>query len=178
LNAVSNGEGKRVVIPGWKAGRTISTQSIQKRMLKVYNWYKSLETYIGNTIGESVYTTSDNLPTTCAILIYEDDGDFINWHYDVNYFNGRFFTLLVPVNITNTCTEYVYYDKDGNKQSIQEEQGKAILFEGDKVFHMASPFCNKGQKRIILSVQFSTNPTISWYNNLFMRIKDIAYIGF
>jgi len=128
LNAVSNGEGKRVVIPGWKAGRTISTQSIQKRMPNVYNWYKSLETYIGNTIGESVYTTSDNLPTTCAILIYEEDGDFINWHYDVNYFNGRFFTLLVPVNITNTCTEYVYYDKDGYKQGIQEEQGKGILF--------------------------------------------------
>jgi hypothetical protein len=68
-------------------------------------------------------------------------------------------------------------NKDGKKKAIQEESGKAILFEGDKVFHMASPFCNKGKKRVVLSVQFSTNPNINWFNNILMRIKDIAYIG-
>jgi hypothetical protein len=177
LNQISKGEGKRIVVPGWKSGRTIITQTIQKNIPKVYDWYKNLETYIGKIIGEKVYTTPDKFPTTCAVLIYEEEGDFINWHYDVNYFNGRFFTLLIPVNITNTCTEYVYYDKDGNKQGLQEELGKAILFEGDKVFHMASPFCNKGEKRVIISVQFSTDPTISWYNNILIRIKDYAYIG-
>lgn len=178
MNQVTNGEGKRVIIPKWKAGRTISTETIQKKIPKVFDWYKSLEKQISDIIGEKVYITPDKLPTTCAILIYEEDGDFINWHYDVNYFNGRFFTLLIPVTITNTCTEYEYYDKDGNKKGIQEEWGKAILFEGDKVFHMATKFCNKGQKRVILSVQFSTNPTISWINNIFMRIKDTAYIGY
>jgi hypothetical protein len=178
LNEVSNGEGKRVIIPGWKAGRTISTQTIEKKIPNVYNWYKSLEKKISNIVGENVYVTANNLPTTCAILVYEEDGDFINWHYDVNYFNGRFFTLIIPVIITNSCTEYVYYDKNGNKKGIKEEIDKAILFEGDKVFHMASKFCNKGVKRVMLSVQFSTDPTITWYNNLLMRIKDVAYIGY
>lgn len=178
LKEVSGGQGTRVVIPGWKAGRTISTATIQKNMPRVYDWYKSIEGYISSIIGESVYVTPDRFPTTCAILIYEEDGDFINWHYDVNYFDGRFFTLIVPVTITNTCTEYVYYDKDGNKKGLQEERGKAILFEGDKVFHMASAFCNKGEKRVMISVQFSTNPNINWFNNILMRIKDIAYIGY
>jgi len=178
LQQVSQGEGKRVVIPGWKAGRTISTSNVKKNLPEVFNWYKNLEEQIGSIIGEKVYITSDTLPTTCAVLVYEEDDDFINWHYDVNYFNGRFFTLLIPCTITNTCTEYTYYDKDGIKKGIKEELGKSILFEGDKVFHMATKFCNKGQKRVMLSVQFSTNPTISWFNNFFMRIKDIAYIGY
>ena len=73
---------------------------------------------------------------------------------------------------------HVTYDKDGNKKGLQEERGKAILFEGDKVFHMASAFCNEGQKRIMISVQFSTNTNINWFNNILMRIKDVAYIGY
>lgn len=169
--------GKKVVIPGWKAGRTISTSDVKKDIPILFDWYVNLEDEISDVIGERVYITSDTLPTTCSVLIYEDDGDFINWHYDVNYFNGRFFTLLVPCTITDSCTEYTYYDKDNNKQSIKDKMGKSILFEGDKVFHMATEFCNKGEKRVMVSMQFSTNPTIEWYNRALMRIKDIAYIG-
>jgi len=178
MRQVETGAGKRVVIPGWKAGRTISTDHVKKNLPNVFDWYVSLEGKISDIVGEKVYITSDSLPTTCAILVYEEDDDFINWHYDVNYFNGRFFTLLIPCTITNSCTEYTYYDKDNIKQGIKEEKGKSILFEGDKVFHMATKFCNKGKKRVMISVQFSTNPTISWYNRALMRIKDTAYIGY
>jgi hypothetical protein len=178
LSQVTKGEGKRVTLPGWKSGRTIPTNTVIKNIPQVYDWYTHLETYISNIIGEKVYITSDQLPTTCAVLIYEENNDFINWHYDVNYFNGRFFTLLIPVTVSNSCTKFTYIDKDGNTIAIKDEMGKAILFEGNKVFHMATPFCNKGEKRIILSVQFSTNPTISFYNKMLMYIKDSAYIGF
>ena len=177
LSSVNSGLGKRIVIPGWKAGRTISTESVTNNIPSLVNWYLSLESKISDIIGERVYVTSKDLPTTCAVLVYEDDGDFINWHYDVNYFNGRFFTLLIPCTITNTCTEYTYYDKDNIKRGIKEEKGKSILFEGDKVFHMATKFCNRGQKRVMISVQFSTDPEIPWYNKILMRIKDSAYIG-
>jgi len=177
LRHVDLGSGKKVVIPGWKAGRTISTSDVKKSIPSLFDWYVNLEDEISDIVGERVYITSDTLPTTCSVLIYENDGDFINWHYDVNYFNGRFFTLLVPCTITDSCTEYTYYDKDNNKQSIKDKMGKSILFEGDKVFHMATKFCNKGEKRVMVSMQFSTNPTIEWYNRALMRIKDIAYIG-
>jgi len=175
---VNSGAGKRVVFPKWKAGRTIATETITKELPDLFNWYKSLEGTIGNIIGEQVYITSDTLPTTCAVLVYENDGDFINWHYDVNYFDGRFFTLLIPCTFDNYCTEYTYIDKDNTHQGIPTKPNKSILFEGDKVFHMATPFCNNGTKRIIISVQFSTNSNISWYNRIMMRIKDTAYIGY
>ena len=177
VGQVEKGVGKRVVIPKWKSGRTISTADVIALVPQVFHWYKELEGAISAIVGEQVFITSEQLPTTCSILVYEEDGDYINWHYDVNYFEGRFFTLLIPCTIANSCTEYTYYDKHGTKQGLQTEIGKSILFEGDKVFHMATPFCNKGEKRVILSVQFSTNPTINWFNRSLMRLKDIAYIG-
>ena len=177
---VDKGSGKRVVIPGWKAGRTISTGQIQKDIPELFDWYKGLEGKIGSEIGENVFVTENALPTTCAVLVYEEDGDFINWHYDVNYFNGRFFTLLIPCTFDDDiCTEYTYYDKDGALQGLKTKPEKSILFEGDKVFHMATKFCKKAEKkRVVVSVQFSTDPTISWYNRAIMRVKDTAYIGY
>lgn len=177
MKCVKSGLGKRVVLDGWKAGRTISTADVKKELPELWRWYTGLEEQIGSVIGESVHITSDTLPTTCAVLVYEEDGDFINWHYDVNYFNGRFFTLLIPVTIENSCTLYTYYDKNNTVQNMETKDGKAILFEGNKTFHMATKFCNRGQKRVVVSVQFSTDPSISWYNRALMRIKDSAYIG-
>lgn len=177
LQAVDEGLGKRVVIKGWKSGKTISTETIKDKLPNVWDWYKSLEDSISQEIGERVIITQDYLPTTCAVLVYESEGDFINWHYDVNYFEGRFFTLLVPVTFKDTCTEYTYYDAFGKKQGLKNEEGKSILFEGDKVFHMATKFCERGYNRVVLSVQFATNSDIAWHNKVLMRIKDTAYIG-
>lgn len=172
--------GKRVVLTGWKGGRTIATASIIESLPNVWDWYIGLQTQISKEIGATVTNTQDFLPTTCSILVYENDGDFINWHYDVNYFQGRFFTLIVPVTFADNCTEYTYIDKEGANQNIKNKKGTSILFEGDKVFHMATKFCTKGgtRKRVVVSMQFATDSTISLYNRALMRIKDTAYIGF
>lgn len=177
LERVGAGDGKRVVIQGWKAGRTISTADVKQKLPELWDWYQGLAAQIGTEIGEPVQPTGPDLPTTCAILVYEEDGDFINWHYDVNYFNGRFFTLLIPVTIENSCTLYTYYDKENVERTLPTTETTSILFEGDKTFHMATKFCNRGTKRVIVSVQFSTDPTISWENRILMRVKDSAYIG-
>jgi len=171
------GLGKRIIIPEWKAGRTINTTQVQAEMPELFSWYEGLQAQISEQIGEQVYITDPTLPTTCAVLVYEKEGDFINWHYDVNYFNGRFFTLLIPVTLTNPCTVYSYYDKNNVKQEVPIQKGKSILFEGDKVFHMATKFCEGQGDRVVVSVQFSTDPSISLFNRGLMRIKDIAYIG-
>jgi len=177
--ADNKNKGKRVVIHGWKSGRTITTKDLIISMPRVWEWYKKICPFISSEIGEQVSITQDYLPTTCSILIYEDEGDFINWHYDANYFNGRFFTLIAPVTFYDNCTEYKYIDKDGTEQSIRNTQGKSILFEGNKIYHMASKFCKKlkPQKRLVLSMQFATDSQISWWNRVLLRIKDIAYIG-
>ena len=166
---------KRVNIYNWKAGKTISTKQLLEFDSDIIEWYKLFAKYISNIINENVTITPLYMPTSCALLIYDEENDFINWHFDQNHFQGRFFTVLLPITLHSTCTKYMYKDKDANIQQIDQHEGN-IIFEGSKVFHMASKLC-KGEKRIILSLQYVTNDNIDLLNTFLLKIKDFAYIG-
>jgi hypothetical protein len=168
--------GKHVVVPGWKSGRTLPTDVCVEMIPGLIDLYRSLAAHVSKVIGKPVTTTPLELPTSCSVLVYEKEGDFINWHYDVNYFRGRFFTLLIPVTVDDTCTKYVYKDVDGKDLRLTIPSGKALLFEGDNVFHMASKIC-EGQRRVIVSMQFVTDAHVSQVSHMYMGFKDIAYTG-
>jgi hypothetical protein len=167
--------GKRVVIPGWKAGTTIPTSLMPKRVL---TWYQGeLCRQASKIVGATLYPTPASLPTTCSLLTYDQPDDFINWHYDVNYFNGRFFTMIIMLRHSPTCdTSFVYKDADDETVYVNLEPGEAVLFEGSEVYHAATKLGGAGQYRHVLSMQYSTDPTISWYNRLLMAVKDRAYV--
>lgn len=169
---LSETKSKRVNIPGWKAGKTVSCSFMTSEIIE---WYKYFANAMSKIIGEKLVITPLNLPTSCCILTYDEKDDFINWHFDVNYFNGRFFTVLIPLTQNQTCTKYVFKNKYEEDESIDMSDGTCIIFEGEKVFHMASKLCSQ-QKRTILSLQYTTNPKINLINRFFMSVKDFAYI--
>eukprot|EP00798_Chlamydomonas_sp_ICE-L_P029475 gene29475-5822_t len=175
LKAISDdpSKSKRVNIARWKAGKTADTQTLFKACPEMVGFYANMANYISNIVGEKVYNTDPRLKKTCVILIYDSKGDFINWHYDVNYYRGRFFTLLIPVSTEDTCTTFVFKNNKGVAEPIRLGKGEAILFEGERSFHMASKLC-EGNKRVILSMQFTTNNDFST-DSLLLKIKNIAY---
>jgi hypothetical protein len=160
-----------------KKGITISTNHIVKYAGELINYYQNdLCKLVSEKINLKLYPTDLELPTTCAILIYDNEGDWINWHYDYNYYEGRFFTLLIPITNDLTCTEFQFMDDSGKITSIQLVDNNCICFEGNFLFHRASKLC-KGQKRILLSCQYVTNNNMSMINKLRLRLKDFAYTG-
>lgn len=167
---------KRVVIPEWKAGKTIKTETIHSVYPEVIEWYKNFANEMTKIVGNDLEITPLYLPTTCCVLIYDEENDFINWHFDTNYYEGRFFTVLIPLTKEETCTKFIFKNENEQDTPISITNDNCIIFEGDKVFHMASKLC-KNEKRCILSLQYTTNGDISLWNRIIMRIKDIAYIG-
>ena len=160
-----------------KSGITISTQNIKKYCPNVIKYYKNeLCNIISNKINLKLYPTDLRFPTSCAILIYEKEGDWINWHYDYNYYNGRFFTVLIPITNETTCTEFQLLDDNNNIKSIQLTNNNCICFEGNYLYHRASKLCN-GQRRVILSCQYVTDNNMSFFNKMRIKIKDFAYTG-
>ena len=161
-----------------KKGITISTSNVSKYAPNLINFYKNdLCNIVSNQLKLNLFPTDLNLPTTCALLIYENEGDWINWHYDYNYYNGRFFTVLVPISNDLTCTEFQFQNNKNNEiKSIQLVNNNSICFEGNFLYHRASKLC-KNQKRIILSCQYVTNNSMSLLNQIRLKIKDFAYIG-
>lgn len=165
---------KRVDITNWKYGRTVTTSMMPLSAIYFYNTFSSR---VEELIGEKVYTTPLTLPTSVCLLVYDQKGDFINWHFDVNYFNGRFFTVLIPVTLKESCTKFKY--KDSLSNDIELDLGKSrksVIFEGENLFHMATPLCSNDTARIVLSLQYTTDPQINSFNRFLMNIKDLAYV--
>ena len=160
-----------------KSGVTISTINISKYSPNLINYYKKdLCDIISKFINLKLYTTDLFLPTSCVLLIYENEGDWINWHYDYNYYNGRFFTVLIPITNDLTCTEFQFKNYKNEIKSINLTNNNSICFEGNYLYHRATKLC-KNQKRILLSCQFVTNNNMSFINKLRIKLKDYAYIG-
>jgi hypothetical protein len=159
-----------------KKGITISTKHIIDNCPKIIEFYQNeLCDIISKLLKIKVTPTSLELPTSCAILIYENENDWINWHYDYNYYNGRFFTVLIPVTNNETCTKFEFKNEK-NEIVSKDIIHKGICFEGNYLYHRASKLC-KNEKRVILSCQFVTDNSISLLNMLRLKLKDFAYTG-
>ena len=167
----------RAYVPGIRAGRTMLTHTVQHELPDVVNWYENeARQAISAALGLTVQPTALSLPTSCCLIIYDEEGDGIDWHYDVNYFTGRFFTVLVAVTTNRTCTSFVYRDAFSKDQSVELES-RSVLFEGTHVFHKATPLC-VGQRRVVLSLQYATDPRLTLWNRFMMFVKDRAFAGF
>ncbi len=160
-----------------KKGITISTNNLVKYAPNLINFYENeLCKLVSKELKLNLFPTDLNLPTSCAILIYDNEGDWINWHYDYNYYDGRFFTLLIPITNNLTCTEFQFKNNNNEIKSINLTNNNSICFEGNYLYHRASKLC-KNEKRIILSCQYVTDNNMSIMNKLRLKIKDFAYTG-
>jgi hypothetical protein len=159
-----------------KKGVTISTQNVIKNSNDLIHFYENdLCDIVSNLIGLKLYPTSLDLPTSCSILIYENENDWINWHYDYNYYEGRFFTVLIPITQELTCTKFQFMKDNGEIISL-DLTGDALCFEGNYLYHRASKLC-ANQKRIIFACQYVTDNSISLINKARIQLKDFAYTG-
>jgi hypothetical protein len=159
-----------------KAGVTIPTNQIITNSNNIISFYQSeLRNKISDLLGFTVYPTDLSFPTSCVLLIYENEGDWINWHYDYNYYEGRFFTVLIPITTELTCTKFEFKN-DKNEIVSLDLNNNGLCFEGNYLYHRASKLCSN-QKRVILSCQFVTDNSMSFMNQLRIRIKDFAYTG-
>ena len=118
-----------------KKGVTISTNNLIKYAPKLINFYQNdLCELVSKQLKLNLFATDLNLPTSCALLIYENEGDWINWHYDYNYYNGRFFTLLIPITNNLTCTKFQIKNGNNEIKSIDLTNNNSICFEGNYLY--------------------------------------------
>ena len=175
LMDISENQGVRIEIPK-KRQKCISMKRLQESLPEIVEWYKSLPSIISKVIGAKVQTTPLSEPNSLCLVVYEKEGDYIDWHFDTNHYNGRYFTLLLPVSTIETCGNYQYRNSKQKTQSVKLEKGSALLFEGDKIYHKAKKLC-ANQRRVILSCTFTTSQEIPTIEIIFQKIKNIGIFG-
>ena len=172
LMEMSKVDGKRLDMPE-KKQKAISLQRIQVKQPGVVDWYQSLAPVVSAQLGFPVHCTSLSQPNTLSLVVYEREGDYIDWHYDLNTYKGRFFTCLIPVSFEPTCGKYLYKNAQEKVEAIELERGQALVFEGDKVYHRSAKLC-AGQRRILLSCTFVTNVEFNPFRLAYHRLKNFG----
>ena len=176
LLGLTKTHGIRIEIPKKKKQRCISLKYLQENIPEIVDWYQTLPDIISQYIGKKVYITPLSQPNSLCLVIYDRAGDYIDWHFDTNHYNGRFFTLLLPVTFEDTCGNYQYRNEDEDTVTLKLKKGDALLFEGDKVFHRGKELCDN-QFRVILSCAFTTSQEIPIKEWMFQNIKNVGIFG-
>ena len=149
---------------------------LEQRIPEIIEWYKRLPAYVSKLIEIPLQITPIGQPNSLSLVVYEKEGDFIDWHFDTNHYNGRYFTLLVPITFEPTCGNYQYKDAEEQVQTVELALGEAVIFEGDRVFHRGKELC-RNQRRVILSCTFTTSQDMSLSEVMLNTVKNWGIFG-
>jgi len=239
--------------PGGKKGRTLSYAALRDVAPGVVAFYAANAAVVGRALGLPLVLTPPSDKSSCSILLYEADGDFIDWHYDVNWYAGRHFTVLVPLLVEPGADAQLQavvppgaavarlpggppappaarsasvsqallrpwaadasnaFPGGARVQAVPTPaNGRAVVFEGNYVFHRVVPARDvaaaareaaggavgapaapappappappaapgaAGPRRVVLSMTYTTDATITPVMEATRRLKDMAYFG-
>ncbi len=123
-----------------------------------------------------------NDPHSCALYLYTEPGDHIGYHYDTSFYKGQRFTVLLGLQDQSSsrlvCRLHTKEpDRKIQKVSLATEPGTLIFFNGDKLQHAVTPL-GLGEERIVLTLQYVTNPSMGMVQRWFSNMKDaVGYFG-
>lgn len=174
---------ERSYVPAHKKGGTIAYETLCAQAPAVVALYNSpwLHAVLSRIIGVTVSPTPLNDQSSCSVLVYERPGDHIGWHYDHNFYKGRHFTVLVPIVNRNAANDGLSAARlsariGGQDREIPTPPNQLVVFEGAHVLHKASPIA-EGERRVVLSMTFATDPRSTVVQGVTRRIKDTAFFG-
>lgn len=181
--ALRRDHAERSYFPTHKKGGTVAYEDLHRIAPEIVAFYQSdyLRRLCSTVIGEAVLPTPINDQSSCSLLFYDRPRDHIGWHYDYNFYNGRHFTVLLPL-----VNRHLHEDRLSSAQLairrgdreivVPTPPNTLILFEGARVYHRVTRL-REHELRVILSMTFCTRPQASLVKGTARRFKDIAYFG-
>ncbi len=174
----------RNFIPKHKKGGSVSYYLLQESapaMLELYQ-HQGLIDVLSQLAGVPLLLCPDEDPHACALYFYTEPGDHIGYHYDTSYYKGARYTVLIGLrDLSSSQLLCRLHTKDADREvqelSLATEPGTFIYFNGDKLHHAVSPLA-EGEERIVLTLQYVTDPAMSFTHRWFSNMKDaVGYFG-
>lgn len=175
----------RNYIPRHKQGGSISYYTLVEKAPVFLTLYRSPSfiDFLSGLIGAHVMPCPDGDPHACALYFYTEPGDHIGFHFDTSYYKGARYTVLLGlVQRSEHCQLVGQLYKGDLKRERKELQfatcpGSMVIFNGDKLWHAVTPLA-EGEERIILAMEYVTNPEMEPLKRFVSNMKDaIAYFG-
>lgn len=174
---------ERSYLPTHKKGGTVAYETLCAEAPVIVALYRSeaMRELVSRIVGAPVVVTPVHDQSSCSILFYERPGDHIDWHYDHNFYRGSHFTVLLVLENHGhgqdglSAARLLVKDTDGERV-VPTPPNTLVVFEGAKVLHKVTPIA-EGERRVMLSMTFCTDPTSSVVQGAARRIKDTAFFG-
>ena len=174
----------RNYIPSHKKGGSISYYTIKQFAPTILSLYTSphFMSWVSAVSGASLQLCPEDDPHACALYFYTEPGDHIGYHYDTSYYRGARYTVLIGLVDRSTsklaCRLHTRNPlKEVKELSLSTEPGSFIFFNGDKVHHAVTPL-GENEERIVLTLQYVTNPHMNFIKRWFSNMKDaVGYFG-
>lgn len=174
----------RNYIPKHKKGGSVSYHLLQEASPAILSFYhhQGWINFLSQIAGVPLLLCPDEDPHACALYFYTEPGDHIGYHYDTSYYRGARYTVLIGLRDQSSsqllCRLHTKdSDRDVQELSLATEPGTFIFFNGDKLHHAVSPLAD-GEERIVLTLQYVTDPVMSFTHRWFSNMKDaVGYFG-
>ncbi len=177
------GDTERSYLPLHKQGGTVAYETLRIHAPTAVALYQSaaMRQVIAAIVGLDVETTPLTDKSSCSALYYVKPGDHIGWHYDHNFYKGRHFTVLLPLanqghGEGGLSSARLLVRHGEREQVIPTPPNTLVVFEGAKVLHRVTTLA-EGERRIVLSMTYCTDPRNSRLQEAARRVKDTAYFG-
>jgi hypothetical protein len=174
---------ERSYVPLHKKGGTIAYGAIRKRAPALAEFYRSRthRLAVSDVLGVCIEPTPFRDESSLSILLYERPGDHIGWHFDHNFYRGRHFTVLLAIENrgfgTNGLSASSLMVRSGRtEQTIPTPANTLVVFEGARILHKVTPI-REGERRVVLSMTYCTDPRNSVIREIARRFKDTAFFG-
>jgi hypothetical protein len=174
----------RNFIPGHKKGGSVSFYLLQESApaLLAFYHHQGWINLLSQIAGVPLRLCPEEDPHSCALYFYTEPGDHIGYHYDTSYYKGERFTVLLGIrDQSNSRLVCRLHTKEPGREikelSLATEPGTFIFFNGDKLQHAVTPL-STGEERIVLTLQYVTNPSMGMAQRWFSNMKDaVGYFG-
>jgi 2OG-Fe(II) oxygenase superfamily len=174
---------ERNYVPVHKKGGTIAYETLIAAAPGIVSFYHSavLLGLVSRLVGIWVGPTPIYDQSSLSVLFYNKPGDHIGWHYDHNFYRGRHFTLLLAFVNTGQAADGLSHAVlearvGGREIGISTAANTLVVFEGALVHHQVTPI-REGERRLVLSMTYCTDPRAHWWQAASRRIKDTAFFG-
>ena len=176
----------RVNVPGFKKSGSVSYHHLQRHAPNLLNLYRldAMKQFIERIVGADLVLSPEGDPHAAALYYYTEPGDRIKMHYDKSFYKGRRYTVLLGMIQDSEHSKLICYPgqkkknlKKDNPLTVATHPGTLVIFNGDVLWHEVSAL-GEQEKRVILTMEFLTDPRISRISKFVSDVKDrFLYFG-
>ena len=108
--------------------------------------------------------------------LYEDDDDFLDWHYDNNFTKGKRYTLVIPVMVDECNTsEFMIKDRKTEEEILIPVQvGQGVIYNGTDVYHKITQQ-TKHCRRMVIIIPFYSNYEKGFLGDIRQFMRNVIY---